>query len=54
MILIGYPLSWQGHTEKVAAALVRRIERRQGGVMAFFGMRAAIDPVTTDLPASTS
>jgi len=61
MILIVY-YSWQGHTEKVATALAERIGGKleriepapgpgvvRGGVMAAFGMRAAIRPAQTDL-----
>ncbi|MCK9307419.1 MAG: hypothetical protein M0P17_07830 [Methanoculleus sp.] len=61
MILIVY-YSWQGHTEKVATALAERVGGRleriepapgpgvvRGGVMAAFGMRAAIRPAQTDL-----
>jgi flavodoxin len=61
MILVVY-YSWQGHTEKVAAALAERVSGRleriepvsevgmiRKGMMAAFGMRAAIQPVQTDL-----
>lgn len=61
MILIVY-YSWQGHTEKVASALASRVGGRaekiepasgssvvRGGMMALFGMRAAIRPAKTDL-----
>lgn len=61
MILIVY-YSWQGHTEKVAAAVASRVGGRiekiepasgssavRGGIMAMLGMRAAIAPATTDL-----
>jgi len=61
MILIVY-YSWQGHTEKVAMALAERVGGRlekieavsevgmlRKGMMAAFGMRAAIRPAQTDL-----
>ncbi|WP_214041502.1 flavodoxin [Methanoculleus sp.] len=61
MILIAY-YSWQGHTEKVATALAKRVGAGlatiepvsevgmlRKGMMAMFGMRAAIRPVKTDL-----
>ncbi|MCE5338149.1 MAG: hypothetical protein LLF90_05630 [Methanomicrobiaceae archaeon] len=61
MILIVY-YSWQGHTEKVATALAERVGGRleriepvsevgmlRKGMMAAFGMRAAIRPAQTDL-----
>jgi NAD(P)H-dependent FMN reductase len=61
MILIVY-YSWQGHTGKVATALAEQVGGRleriepapgpgvvRGGVMAAFGMRAAIRPAQTDL-----
>ena len=61
VILIVY-YSWQGHTEKVAAALAGRVGGRlekiepvsevgmfRKGMMAAFGMRAAIRPVQADL-----
>ncbi len=61
MVLIAY-YSWQGHTEKVATALAKRIGGRlatiepvsevgvfRKGMMAMLGMRAAIRPVQTDL-----
>jgi len=61
MILIVY-YSWQGHTEKVAAALAKRVgaglaEIRpvsevgmfRKGMMSMLGMRAPIQPVQADL-----
>ncbi|MCM2464997.1 flavodoxin family protein [Methanoculleus oceani] len=61
MILIVY-YSWQGHTEKVAAALAERVGGRleriepvsevgmfRKAMMAMLGMRAAIRPVQTNL-----
>lgn len=61
MVLIVY-YSWRGHTGKVAAALAERVGGRleriepvsevgmfRKGMMAAFGMRAAIRPTATDL-----